>query len=409
MTDTDEGKNTSEDTSNPPDYVPFEAFRSTIYDSDTEDEVWDTNLSLGQNILNVVNGTVWLPEQSLQTPVLCSYILTPSALSDALFILFLFGGQGTGKSDFSRIVECLHDSPIQSAGCTTYVGLRNFVQSKRWRVLNTQERNYCLIFNNLPERIFNDKPDLYNFLLIGCRRGEDLIQISKGQGENLQFRVFGLKVVNSKFPVFLNSEKFDASELKDRCLIGFFERNESFTKAIPVNSDLSFLKSKFDTFWSEPDNLHAYIKNKKALLKGWKKQISLNRRNLFAVDLIATGLTTGVWADSDTAKEAFLKFETYQTERLKGIVTPLKLIISEYVQKRLAEIDDINEELSKLSGSLKQPYEISTDQLKHRIEQAKNAGVLNIYDAKSTSVVMEELGFELSKSELVNKLVWKKV
>lgn len=405
----EENEPIGEEQINSPDYVPFEQFRATVYDFGTESEIWNENQSIGKNILNIINGVVWLPEQSLQAAILASYVLTPSALSDALFILFLYGGQGTGKSDFSRIVECLHGCTIQSAGCTTYVGLRNYVNEKRWRVLNSQERNYALIFNNLPERIFNDKPDLYNFLLIGCRRGEDLIQISKGQGENLQFRVFGLKVINSKFPVFLNSEKFDATELKDRCLIAFFEKNPNFTKTIPVNSDLSFLKWKFDQFWANPENLGLYVNNKKILLKAWKKEISSNRRNLFAVDLLTTGLTTGVFNDLNEAREHFKTFENYQKDRLKGIVTPLKMVIADYVQTRSKEISEINAELQKINSSLHQPFEISPDQLKHQIEQAKIAGIVNNYDAKQVTVVMEELGFSLEKSNLTNKLVWRKI
>lgn len=54
--------------------VNYSLFRDSSLES-IDSNYWDTELEIGQNIVNLINNSVILPQRNLQVPIIASYFI----------------------------------------------------------------------------------------------------------------------------------------------------------------------------------------------------------------------------------------------------------------------------------------------------------------------------------------------
>jgi len=224
----------------------YSLFRETGLGSLNED-IWNPDLSIGENTVNLIDNSVVLPKKNLQLPIIASYFLVPSAICNILPILFLCGDKGSGKSLLSTIGAGFHNTEINSS-VTTFAALRNYLNSQRWELVDietgeTQERHCMMVFDNVTEFTFSND---YTYLLFlnGYNRKTDRISISSGRaGENIVFHVFSPKIVSSIHALYLRG-KF--TELERRVIPVWTKPFEQFSKEEKKELGTESLLDKLD-------------------------------------------------------------------------------------------------------------------------------------------------------------------
>ena len=298
----------------------YSLFRETGLSSLNED-IWTPNLSIGENVINLINNSVILPKKNLQVPIAASYFLIPSAICNVLPVLFFCGDKGSGKSLLSTIGAGFHNTEINSS-VTTFAALRNYLNSQRWELIDaetgeTQENHCMLVFDNVTESTFSNDY-IYLLFLNGYNRKTDRISISSGKaGENITFHVFSPKIVSSIHALYLRNkftelerrvitiwtkpyEQFSIEEKKE---LG----DESLLDKLDLNFiDLTVLNRYFDEFWDTEVNLIRFSLIKKQLIRLGKKRGVLNEnftsaRWTISLDLMTTGVVTSVFDCPETA------------------------------------------------------------------------------------------------------------
>ena len=371
--------------------------------ADTWREIYDNNLSLPANLLSILKRTVYLPYDFYD--IITAYFLLPSALCRTIPYLFFYGQSGSGKSTVAKIASYLYGCPINSSS-DTFAGIRNDLGKRRngWaevidkddptRTWNKAvERNICMVWDDVDAGVFTRSPDLYRLFKFGSNRASDKILVSSSDtGVNLEFHCFCPKVFSSITPLHLD-DRF--RELKRRLIVIPCKRVEELSDerktelGIKDNGweknliDLDAYSWKgfneiFNSFW-DVEQAGIFITTRKVLsqtvsgLGSQRRQISL--------DLLATGIASGVWEDEIEAVErlkAYWDWFREETEKSAGLSNLLKDLISQETKN------------AKNGG---RPLAIYTAKLRHQINAWVEQGFLyEKPNPKSVKELMLDLG-----------------
>ena len=296
---------------NHPDYFPS---WSNFYDS---------SLTYPQNLLSLFKRAVFLPYDFYN--ILTVYALIPSALAKRVPYLFLYGVSGSGKSTVGKLIAHIHGITITSSE-TTYAAIRNNLRDRKHRTILVEtndpkfpscgkviEANIFMVWEDINANTFTKRPEIYNMFKFGYDKSCDTIQMSSEiKGKNETFRCFCPKVFSSIDPIH-TLENF--KELRRRLIVVPTRKIEDLTEERKAelgisddnyqdklmeldNIEWQGFSQKFKEFW-DLNKAEIYLTIKNSLSKGLKGLNSTEKA--ISLDLITTGITTGIWQDEIVA------------------------------------------------------------------------------------------------------------
>jgi energy-coupling factor transporter ATP-binding protein EcfA2 len=349
--------------------------------SNTWREVYDDSSPLSWNLLNILKCTILLPHDFYD--IIAAYFLLPSALCSTVPYLFLYGQSGSGKSTVAKIASYLHGCPINSSS-DTFAGIRNDLHLRRqgWVELPYEredgtestyrkrvERNICMVWDDVDSSVFTSSPDLYRLFKFGTNRATDkIILSSQNIGENLEFHCFCPKIFSSISPLHLD-DRF--RELRRRLIVIPCQRIEELsdnrkielnvtdddwsTKLLDLDAwDWKGFNALFEEFW-DIGSAAAFVETRRLLSQSTKGLDSQQRT--ISLDLLATGITTGVWHDESVAiarVKAYWNWFKQETEKNAGLGSLLK----EYISQEISNARNGNRELMIFTSSLRSQIDI---------------------------------------------------
>ena len=381
--------------------------------SNTWREIYKASQPLSWNLLSILEQTILLPHDFYD--IITAYFLLPSALCRVIPYLFLHGQSGSGKSTVAKIASYLHGVNINSSS-DTFAGIRNSLDTRRRGYAEVAdpddaektwnkyvERNTCMVWDDINAQTFTSQPNLYNMLKFGTDKSTSKITLSsKEVGENLEFECFCPKIFSSITPLHLD-DRF--RELKRRLIVIPCSRVEELPderkaelgivddswqgRLLDLSAyDWGGFSKQFDEFW-DLEMAEMFLTTRSVLAKSVKGLSSQQRA--ISLDLLATGITSGVWEDENVAVErikAYWKWFKKETEKNAGLGGLLK----EYIKQ---------EETNAKNGG--RPLQIHTHELRNRVDNWVTQGWL-FEKPKSAQVkeMMLDLGLRLQQG------IWRK-
>lgn len=377
------------------------------------EEYWDSSLSYADNLKNVFDASIVIPDQKIQQPILLAYACIPSALASVIPILFLHGREGSGKSQAVIFFSAVHAVPIFLPN-TTYAAMRNNVQNRRWIVPKNEEGelNYCCCFDNLNrETLLNE--NLKTFFLGGYNRRTDRVEISNGDGTNSVFRVFGPKVISTIWPIYSDPTM---GEFNRRLVTLKFKRIEElspedlgefdvYNRLDLEICDTSLLNHEFNNLWGE-DNQHYYMELTNQL-KGRNKTFKIPKtikstQWALMPDLIASGIIAGVWRDINDAIDGIEAYWNWHGENIAQSVGAMQKAVQHYLDNKIGK-----KTLLKQRLNLNEPIEIPCSAIKEYLDGLARAGALESHvTPQAITSVMSAVGWSRQMNEF-NEWVWR--
>jgi hypothetical protein len=361
-------------------------FKSEDGTSNTWRELYDDSSPLSWNLLNILKCTIFLPHDFYD--VIAAYFLLPSALCSTIPYLFLYGQSGSGKSTVAKIASYLHGCPINSSS-DTFAGIRNDLNNRRTGFVEATyerndgestgtyrkpvERNICMVWDDVDSSVFANSPDLYRLFKFGSNRATDkIILSSKEIGENLEFHCFCPKIFSSISPLHLD-DRF--KELRRRLIVVPCRRVEELTdnRKTELNIedgnwqgnlldldawDWEGFSQIFDDFWDI--GLASAFVSTRRLLSQTAKGLSSQQRSV-SLDLLACGITSGVWTDEQVALErlkTYWQWYKQETEKNAGLGGLLK----QYISQETKNAKNGNRELAIYTAQLRSQIQVWVDQ-----------------------------------------------
>jgi hypothetical protein len=360
-------------------------FKSEDGVGNTWRELYDESSPLSWNLLNILKCTILLPHDFYD--IIATYFLLPSALCSTIPYLFLYGQSGSGKSTVAKIASYLHGCPINSSS-DTFAGIRNDLQSRRmgwtdaiaknalgeeYSYRKSVERNICMVWDDIDSSVFANSPDLYRLFKFGSNRATDkIILSSKEIGENLEFHCFCPKIFSSISPLHLD-DRF--RELRRRLVVIPCRRVEELTDTrkeelnieegnwqrnlLDLDAwDWTGFDTVFENYW-DIEMASAFITTRRTLSQT-AKGLSSQQRSI-SLDLLACGITSGVWTDEVTALErlkTYWKWYKAETEKNTGLGSLLK----DYIAREAKNAKNGNRELAIYTAQLRTQVQVWVDQ-----------------------------------------------
>ena len=264
------------------------------------------------------------------------------------------------------------------------------------------ERNACMVWDDINANTFISSPELYNMFKFGSSKDTDRITVSsKEVGENIEFRCFCPKVFSSVSPLHLDDR---LKELRRRLIVIPCQRVEELSeerkaelkitdsdwqsKLIDITAyDWKGFSSQIDEFWDIP-MAQAFWTTRKIVSKSTKGLTSTQRA--MSLDLIATGVSSGLWADEDVAVErlkTYWKWFKDETEKNAGLSGLLK----DYIRLE-----------TRSASNAGMSLELNTAQLRTQVNNWVAMGWLyEAPKAKDVKELMYDLGMRLQKGKWV--------
>jgi hypothetical protein len=329
-------------------------FKSEDGISSTWREIYDESLSLPGNLLSILKRTIFLPHDHYE--IIAAYFLLPSALCKVVPYLFLQGLSGSGKSTVAKVASYLHGVTINSSS-DTFAGIRNSLNDRRTAYIEIStddpnypfrqkkvERNTCMVWDDVDASVFINSPDLYRLFKFGYDRSTDkIILSSKDVGENLEFRCFCPKIFSSISPLHLD-DRF--KELKRRMIVIPCKRVEELsdarkeelsvtdndwqTKLLDITAyNWQGFSQLFEDFW-DADNAWSFLTVRKIIGQSVKGLSSQQRA--ISLDLLATGIASGIWQDEVIAVDAIKSYWSWfksDNDKGAGLTGLLKQFIAQ--------------------------------------------------------------------------------
>lgn len=381
-------------------------------------DIYDDSLSLAQNLIKILGESVLLPSAKIQIPIAVAYMLIPSALAKIVPVLFCHGQKGTGKSTVGFLAAKVHGSIICTSG-DTFAAIRNYLEKARWHFPEEKkgEKNCILVWDDIDEAIFQQKPDIYRMLKYGYDKDSDTIQIASKDGENLIFRVFCPKVTSS-IQSLHNHPKYP--ELQRRVIVLKHKKYELFTQAekreseigedFSVNDrlDLKAIDWKdfhyqFKDLWTNLDNCKLYAATRRKLTSRGKKPFTLGEyvdgaRWTISIDLVCTGVVAGVWDSVVEGVEHINAYWQWHKENVSDEAGAMLKLMKQFIEQETAQVRKTNEGL----GWECLPLEVSPERLRTQINYWNNTGQLDMNPRTDVIVaIMQQLGWRLEPGKWI--------
>lgn len=375
-------------------------------------DIYDDNLSLPENILDILHKTVYLPQKFYR--IVASYFLIPSALARVVPYLFLYGQSGSGKSTLAYLASVIHGVAINSSS-DTFAAIRNSLSDRKKGLIEIPsndpkypsvykevELNTCMVWDDIDSSVFTKYPDLYRMFKFGYDKSCDKIIVSSDKtGENLEFRCFCPKIFSSISPLHLN-ESF--KELKRRLIVIPCKRVEELSderlselgitrdnwqlKLLDIRAfDWKGFNKLFQDFW-DLDMARSYMTIKESLAKSVRGLNSQQRA--ISLDLMATGITCGIWIDGEDATQDLLDYWQWfkqETEMDMSLTSLLKQFTQQ--EKRNADLANIE-------------FSLNSIQIKSRIDMWLAQGwLMEKPRLKEVTSAMYDLGFRFTQGKWI--------
>jgi hypothetical protein len=277
---------------------------------------------------SILSQAVHLPHSDIQQNILLAILLTPSAIATVVPILHLYGLPGCGKSTVGVLATKIWGgSPIQ--GNATFATLRRVIGGQASVVsgYKTVFRNNVFVWEDISS-FHLQHPDKGSFFKSGYDRRTSKYLMSKRETDDevLEIETFGNRIISSIYPFFSDA---NFTEMQRRILVVQCEKSSS-----PV-IDLSAyrwdsLQKATHYYWEGESGANArrYMGIKRSVVAKLKKSLLPTDRAMLCTDLLATGLTLGVWNNIDTAIDNLIQF--YELNDTLRIVreSPLKSVLT---------------------------------------------------------------------------------
>jgi hypothetical protein len=311
---------------NEPRYFDYESIRVDDLPSwrsiVTIDDETDVNI-----YRELLDSTVKLPYKEIQTDILIAAFLTPSALASAVPSVLSYGLPGCGKSQISNLVSRIWGT-TPTLGNATFATLRRIVgaQSSIVEAGKKYYLNNALCWDDIsPGHLANE--DKASLLKSSTTRATSVYKmpVKDSDVEFREIETFGLRFFSSIYPFFSD---LNFIEMKRRMLI--IQCEKSSQNVINFDSyDWKGLEQMTRRYW-EMDlgaNARRYVFLRKGVVTSIKKSELKTDRQSLCTDLLATGLTWGVWKSPATAIKALTEFYELNDSFSALRESPLKLLL----------------------------------------------------------------------------------
>jgi len=287
-------------------------------EDDSSINLVNTTVAIGSSVTNCLQ-SVTKGLKSWEYKFIASYALIPSVLCHVLPIVQIIGQSGCGKSQLLIAISHLTKYQIIS-GQSTGASLKNHINVIRWvdPESKKKEKNCLLLIDNLKEDCFKKEEYLSSFLN-GYNRLTDRTYISNGRGENIEFRTFSGKIYTT---IWENT----STELKRRTISIKGNKTDKLSEILDVEDiKWSLFRKKKINFWEDEDNWTTFAKNRKLFLEhqkpGGSKELWLLLR-----DVMATGLTVGVWDTIESCVDETFEWLTYSLKPRQSLLEALLVL-----------------------------------------------------------------------------------
>jgi hypothetical protein len=371
---------------------------------------WDFQKSYPENLLSLFSRMTALPQHDMHCKIAISYLLAHSVACRFLPIMLFYGGTGTGKSLATYALACLREQQNNIVGSSsTFASIRNSLNSARWRDFSmsyldtdrSNERPYILCIADVKEFVFNDDK-MYALFRNGVSRDEDKITIAGKDGMNLNFFVFGGKILSTADAFFL-TKKFD--ELKRRLLImptvhiselpqADRERFEN-DSLNPSDINWNGIGAMYHEYWSN-DRLASFAKIRRQHGNMKKKAIALGMTEhqfKASFDVIATALACCLFESTSEALELFCTYWQSNSKYLEGnygLGEILQSAINEVLAPQLSQIADMKALGIDVPVSLSMPGEL----FQQRLNSLRSGGTMFTSNNELIVSAMGDLGWK---------------
>ena len=378
-------------------------------------DYFDDDLSLAQNVQNIIKQSVLVPNPNTQYPLMTGYALLPTHLSLVLPIAFCFGSEGSGKSTYSILVSRIRGiNHIFSPG-DTFASARNLIQSMRFydESCDYEKPNSAMVWDNLNIDLLKGNDKLYNVILSGYNRSSATVRIATPGGGNIEFDVFCPKVFSSVEPIHQDSTLRELARrliifyhlplnrisLKDKQSLEF-----DVDDLIDIDSlDFSGLGNDFVRFWELKENIDYFISLRKSLGKVRNKLVKIpsgfdRAKRSMVIDLICTMTVTGLVDTPQSAMDLIASHFEWIDE-VSCATSVIKKMLDTWCNERLSKQNQTNELLVQNGYEPTEVLSIPSKDIKAIVESWHKDGSIDILPTmKNIRPVMESLGFKYQGS-----------
>lgn len=407
-------------------------------------EFWNFDQPYGQNIIDLYENFMLLPEQDIQLPIIAAFACQNTPLLNISNTLFVYSRlAGSGKSTVAELIAALQgvlQNKEMQQGASTFASVRNFIQNHQYyttpggfplsdRVTQTYlEKNICLILDDFPAASLGD-PSYYN-LLKSYKRSSAFIKKAERIKDSpdepardvvVSFAVFCNKVLTACYMIFGNPT---FQELTRRCFFikclkledipGYSELDargglDEFFKVSEV--DWSGIDQEFHEAWDE-----SAVARYQEVYKQLRKPNNLTTAQWeISKPLVASGVALGVWQDGLSDDGKIISARTNALKSIKrywdwfiiqGLDSKsgIELVLESAIDTWILTANNPDENQPMFSIGKPNPYFpmkpdlIATDWIELKLEQAKKRGELDKNpSAKIRNEVMELLGYRLRR------------
>lgn len=398
-------------------YVNVKALYDACLDSYTE--YWNDELSLAQNVLNIIKQSVLVPNGEVQYPIMAAYTLLPTNLSAVLPIAFSYGCRGSGKTTASILATKIRGVHHIFSPGDTFASSRNLITKMRFfDEAREHDKPGCIMaWDNLNEDILSNSPQLYNVILAGYNRQSATVRIADKGGENIEFDVFCPKWFSSVSPLH-QVARFN--ELARRIILFVHKPLDQFSEhelsqlqytpddLIDVDSvSWSGLGSEFQEFWLDEPNIMDYIRIRSSLTRKSSRKIKLPQgfdpaKRSMSIDMITTMVVTGLCEKPQDAIELLHAHYSWCDE-VSSSSSVIADKIKAYIAETLASLIRENDALVK-AGFEPNPLEISTASIHSQMSAWYRQGQIDVLPTvKNYRPALEMIGWVYTGDSFIKK------
>lgn len=301
---------------------------------DSYETLWNTQASLWDNFKALLDSSIALPDHEIQSPVVIAYSLANQKWAKTLPILFLYGKEGSAKTQIIKLNKALHQSTIYGVDCT-FASIRNELQAMKWLEKDEERELHrdgaMLLFDNIYPDTFLRDEKLLAMMLRSYESANDVVTIAGPMGENIVFRTFTSKIMSSvqSFAPIHSLRELNRRMLTIRTKALRDMKPDELTHVPDDILDLDSinfegLNWEYTKFWNDVIVCNSYVQNRKQLTRSnssankYLKSVVTEEKAKIVVDLICTGMVTGGFTSLEHGIDTFGAYFDLHAKRTAG-------------------------------------------------------------------------------------------